>query len=299
MKIRARDVADKIAVEEKSLKYFIIAWVIFIVALTVRLALSIQQYVEYQSYPLLQPVPYVQRPQNMPYVVLCYDSFLYTLNTSYCINQTLTAQHLCSSILLVPTEYQQCVLFNTQLEVQTSEPTSFMNAILIVNNFTDIPVSPTPTLSFITGAIMNTSDYISNLANIGTVIPLFADYPVFVGIQKQEVVALNGSTTVTYTSSISNAPFILPPASFGPNAYSLQIFVYFTSFTVNSVKEVNPLGIFDIFSSLGGIYSIIGVISGVLFITNIKAPNRKFVLQKEKPTEKEKSTEDSTSNANA
>jgi len=295
MKIRARDVADKIAVEEKSLKYFIIAWVIFIVALTVRLALSIQQYVEYQSYPLLQPVPYVQRPQNMPYVVLCYDSFLYTLNTSYCINRTLTIQDLCSSIVLVPLENQQCVLFNTQLEVQTSEPTSFMTAILILNNFTDIPVSPT--LSFITSAIMNTSDYISNLANIGTVIPMFVDYPVFVGIQKQEVVALNGSTTVTYTSSISNAPFIPPPAPFGPNAYLIQIFVYFTSFTVNSVKEVNPLGIFDIFSSLGGIYSIIGVISGVLFITNIKAPNRKFVLQKEKPTEKEKSTEDSNANA--
>jgi len=286
MKVRAAVVADKISIEERSLKYFFIAWVIFMIALAVRLGLSIQQYVEYQNNPLLQPAPYIQKPQKMPYVVICYDTSVYSFVASICYNATLTsAEFSCNSSLLVASNsVTQCVLFNSLLEVELSTTSAYLSTVLILTNTTII--ANFPTKAFITYNIVNTSDYIANLADVSTIIPLYVNYPVFVGIQKQENVALNGTSVVTYSTSISNAPYYAPPVgTVGPNAATLQLLIYFTSYTVNKLTEVNPLGIFDIISSLGGIYSIIGAISGVLFVATVKSTPKKFVLQKEKPSE--------------
>jgi len=285
IRIRTAVVSDKISIEERSLKYFIGAWVIFIIALAARLAISIQQYVAFQQNPLLQPYPYIQIPQQMPYVILCYDPTLYTFNISYCFNASLTTpvEFACSYSFFVPTNsVKQCVLFNTQREIQIATTNAYMNTILILDNIT-VPVI-FPTISYITENIMNTSDFIANITDV-TFIPLYTNAPVFVGIQKQETVTLSGTTKVTYASSISTSPSIPPPTgAYGPNANTLQILVYFTSFTVNSLREVNPMGIFDIFSSLGGIYSIIGAISGVLFIASvkIKSPKKKNLFYKKK-----------------
>jgi len=214
-------------------------------------------------------------------VVICYDSSVYSFVESICINATLTSPNVsCDSSLLVATNsVAQCVLFNSLLEVELTTTSAYLSAILILAN-TTIPAN-LPTKAFITYNIVNTSDYIANLADVSTIIPLYVNYPVFVGIQKQENVALNGTSVVTYSTSISNAPYY-PPV---PNAATLQLLVYITSFTVNKLTEVNPLGIFDIVSSLGGIYSIIGAISGVLFVATVKSAPKKFVLQKEKPSE--------------
>jgi len=284
-------IAQKLTLEERSLKFFIIAWVLFTIALAVRFALSIQTYLSYQANPLLQPAPYISKSLVMPFVIICYNQTDYAFLGSLCNTGYLNGEATtCASSLMVSSSASLfCTIFNNDSSVVVSQTNAFMQS-----NVAIFPLSnqTLPYKAYIISYYENTTDFINSLDQIATVFPVYAGYPVFIGLQLKEQLSLDQQTTTYSYNAVaaSSAVYTTAPINITElvNVTAVPIFqvtAVFTTFTVDKTIQTNPMGIFDIISTLGGVFSIVSALSAALFVSTSTPATKRFLLLKVKTNE--------------
>jgi len=254
-----------IPVEPASIRYFMISWIIIAAILSVRFALLIVQYTDYQNNPLLiqQPKQYSLLP--FPYFYMCAPIDSYLISEATCLIGS-------SPVDSSPVEFQynvivgefNCTIFNSKLSaVATSVIDQFFISAFVSNDTT-----PNLTgLYLVATDIMYTStagvSYTDLLLNATTVSVM----------ELSQRVKLDSTIQNTYDIFTNTLPVVI-------QTNQLIFTVRFKSLLINQFIETNPLMVFDIISGVGGVFSILMAIYGFFFVSIVPDPKKKFVFVK-------------------